>query len=182
MRRRLLLALAVLATVSAGSLSLLGARLIGVAALSPAAATAAWLSLVGLFALVLGGMILPRVLGKGPQTDRMSWVGMLGMALLGNLAALTLLRDVVWVTASLVGGVAAVAGVTGMPAHDGWMAGSSAWVVGLSLGLVGWGIRNARCRRSSMSPAPMARVRPAPSCAPSPKPPGSARMFLLPRI
>jgi uncharacterized protein len=144
MRRRLLLALAVLTTVTAGFLSLLGARLIGVAGLSPPMAAVAWSLLAGLFVLVLAGMIVPRLVGKGPQTDRLAWVGMLGMALLGNLAALTLVRDLLWGAASVVGGVAALAGAAVMPAHDGWVAGSSAWVVGLSLGLVGWGIRNAR--------------------------------------
>jgi uncharacterized protein len=144
MRRRLLLALAALGTLSGGLLLLLGSRLIGVAGLSGASLGLAWGALVGLFGLVLGGMILPRVVGKGPASDRLSWVGMLGLALLGNLIALTALRDLLWGASALVGGLAALAGAGPLPGHEGWPAGSSALVLGLSVGLVGLGIRNAR--------------------------------------
>lgn len=142
---QVLVFLSLLTFIASGVGLVLSWRLVGVLAL-PAPWTAVGnLVVLGWLGLLLGGMILPRVLGKGPGTNALAWAGYLALGLLGVVLPLIALRDVAFVAWDFLSGAAALAGAA--PAGDAdpsAMRAATAGLLGLSLGLVGWGVRQAR--------------------------------------
>lgn len=99
---------------------------------------------VGWVLLVLAGIILPRVLGKGPRTDLLARVAFANMGLLSLVLSGVVLRDLAWLGWDFFSGAAAFAAAAPSPHLDTALRGSSVAILVGSLGLVALGWRNAR--------------------------------------
>jgi len=136
--------LGVLLSLTGGLALWLSWRLVGVLDLPAPWQGVGIAAVVGWVVLVLAGLVLPRVLGKGPKVDALARVAFANMGLLSLVISGVLLRDVAWVGWEFFSGTSAWA--AGLSGHglDQALRGSSLGIVAVSMGLVALGWRNAR--------------------------------------
>ncbi|MCB9777448.1 MAG: metallophosphoesterase [Alphaproteobacteria bacterium] len=133
-----------LGIISTMTVGIIGSRLVGVLDLPTPWALAGWAAIVGWVAFVFAGMILPRLLGKGPWTDRLAQASFAAMGLLSLVFTGLMLRDAAWLAWDFVSGVPALAANLPQPRIDRALLYSNGVVLGGSLLLLVWGYRNAR--------------------------------------
>ncbi len=140
---QLLAFLGVFLFIAGGVALILDWRLVAVLGLAPPWSTVGHALVLSWVGLLFGGMLLPRLLGKGPLSDRLAWVAFLAMGLLAVVLPLTVLRDVGLLAWGLLSGSDALAGVGPMDAAV-HLRGATAAVLALGVGLVGMGFVAAR--------------------------------------
>jgi len=101
-------------------------------------------AIVGWIGLMVAGMILPRLLGKGPVMDRFAQLAFLALGLFSLVLSTTMVRDLLWLSWDLFSGIPALAAVASVPRLDRALAGSTVAIGGISLGLLLLGWRQAR--------------------------------------
>lgn len=143
-RLQLLAFLGVLLTLASGVTGWLAWRLVGVLDLPSPWHGLGVAAVVGWMGLVLSGMVLPRLLGKGPGSDALARVAFANLGLLSFVLTGVVLRDLAWLGWDFFSGIPALAAGAGPSDLDHALRASTVAIVGGSLGLVALGWRNAR--------------------------------------
>ncbi|MCK6507184.1 metallophosphoesterase [Myxococcota bacterium] len=143
-RLQLVIFLGVLMTLASGVTGWLAWRLVGVLDLPAPWHGLGLAAVVGWMGLVLAGMVLPRLLGKGPGSDALARVAFANLGLLSFVLTGVVLRDLAWLSWDFFSGIPALAAGAGAAGLDQALRASTVAIVGGSLGLVALGWRNAR--------------------------------------
>lgn len=140
---QVLVFLSMLVVMASGVAFLLDWRLVAALELSPPWSTVGHLAVLAWIGLLLSGMILPRLLGKGPTSDRIAWVGYLALGLLGLVLPLIALRDLGWLAWGLLSGLDAFAGAAVIDRSVHMQQATVGVLLG-GIGLLGFGLVAAR--------------------------------------